>query len=115
MHVAQRPKIVAISPFSLQYQGNATNLGSLGKESGRHIYVSGNSLSHRIVFSWDNAGLLQRRSALQCVVEATTMVVAITRARVAIVVFFCNNIGSMQSSTSTMEYFGCNSIYCNDI
>jgi hypothetical protein len=34
MHVAQCPKIVAISPFSLQYQGNATNLGSLGKELG---------------------------------------------------------------------------------
>ena len=83
----QRPKIVPISPFSLQYQGNATNLGSLGKDSGRCIYVSCNSLSHQIMFGWDNAGLLQRRSALQCVVEATTMVVAITRARVAIVVF----------------------------
>ena len=114
MHVRQCPKIIAICPFSLQCQGNATNLGSLGNDSGRHIYVSGKSLSHRIVFSWDNAGLLQRRSALQCVVEATTMVIAITRARVAIVVF-CNNIGSMQSSTSAMEYFGCNSIYCNDI
>ena len=89
-------------------------MGPFGKNSGRFIYVSGNSLSHQIVFGWDNAGLLQRRSALQCVVEATTMVVAITRARVAIVVF-CNNIGSMQSSTSAMEYFGCNSIYCNDI
>ena len=83
----QRPKIVPISPFSLQYQGNVTKVGSLGKDSGRCMYMSGNSLSHRIVFGWDNAGLLQRRSALQCVVEATTMVVAITRAIIAIDVF----------------------------
>ena len=83
----QHPKIVAITPFSLQYQGNATKMGSLGKDSGRCIYVSGNRLLHQIVFGWDKAGLLQRRSALQCVVEATTMVVAITRVRVAIVVF----------------------------
>ena len=87
MHVRQRPKIVVISPLSLQYHLNATNLGSLGKESGRHIYVSGNSLSHRIVFSWDNARLLQRRSAWQCVVEATSLVVALTSARVAIIDF----------------------------
>ena len=85
MHVAQCPKIVVISPFS--YQGNATNLGSLGKESGRRIYPGGNMLSHRIVFSWDNAGLLQQRSAWQYVVEATTLVVALTSARVAIVDF----------------------------
>ena len=87
MHIRQHPKIVAISPFSLQCQGNATNLGSLGNDSGRHIYVSGKSLSHRIVFSWDNAGLLQRRSAWQCVVEATTLVIELTSARVAIVDF----------------------------
>jgi len=86
-HVAQRPKIVAISPFSLQYQGKTTNLGSLGKESRHRIYLGGNRLSHRIVFSWDNAGLLQRRSAWQYVVEATTLVVALTSARVAIADF----------------------------
>ena len=83
----QCPKIFAISPFSLQYAGNATKMESLGKESGHHIYVSGNSLSHRIVFSWDNAGLLQRRSAWQCFVEATTLVIELTSARVAIVDF----------------------------
>ena len=62
-------------------------MGSLGKNSGRCIYVSGNSPSHRIVFSWDKAGLLERRSMLQSVLEATTMAVAITRARVAIFFF----------------------------
>ena len=87
MHVARCPKIIAISPFSLQYQGNAKKLGSLGIESGRRIYLGGNRLSHRIVFSWDNAGLLQRRSAWQYVVEATTLVVALTSARVATVDF----------------------------
>ena len=87
MCLRQRLKIIAISPFSMQYQGNATIMGSLGEDSGRCIYASGNSLSRQIVFGWDKADLLQRRLALQCVVEATTMVVAITRARVAIVVF----------------------------
>ena len=87
MHVAQRSKIVTISPFLLQYKGKSTNLGSLGKESGRRIYLVGYRLSHRIVFSWDNAGLLQGRSAWQCVVEATTLVVALTSERVAIVDF----------------------------
>ena len=87
MHVARSPKIVAISPFSLQYQGKTTNLGSLGKESGRRIYPGGNMLSHRTVFGWDNTSLLQRRSAWQYVVEATTLVVALISARVAIVDF----------------------------
>ena len=87
MHVARRPKIIAISPFSLQYQGKTTNLGLLGKESGRRIYPGGNMLSHRTVFGWDNTSLLQRRSAWQYVVEATTLVVALTCARVAIVDF----------------------------
>ena len=87
MHVARRPKIVAISPFLLQYQGKITNLGSLGKEYWRRIYPGGNRLSHRTVFSWDNAGLLQRWSAWQYIVEATTLVIALTSARVAIVDF----------------------------
>ena len=87
MHVGQCPKIIVISPFLLQYQGKSTNLGSLGKEYERRIYLGGNSLSHRIVFSWDNAGFLRRRSAWQCVVEATSLVVALTSARVAIIDF----------------------------
>ena len=87
MHVARCPKIIAISPFLLQYQGKTTNLGSLGKESGHRIYPGSNRLSHHTVVSWDNAGLLQRRSAWQYVVGATTLVVALTSARVAIVDF----------------------------
>ena len=42
---------------------------------------------HQIVFGWVNVRVLQRRSAWQYVVDATTMVVALSRARVAIVVF----------------------------
>ena len=85
-HVAQRPKIVAISPFSLQYARNTTIWGSLGKESGRCIQVSCNSLLHQIVFGWVNVRVLQRRSAWQYV-DATTMVVALSGVRVAIVIF----------------------------
>ena len=55
MHVARRAKIVAISPFSLRYQGKTTNFGSLGKESGRRIYPGGNRLSHRTV----SVGIMQ--------------------------------------------------------
>ena len=61
--------------------------GVVGKRTGRRIYLGGNRLSHRIVFSWDNGGFLQRRSAWQSVVEATTLVVALTSVRVAIVDF----------------------------
>ena len=75
------------NPIFVAISGKRKKMESLGKDSGRCIYASGNSLSRQIVFGWDKADLLQRRLALQCVVEATTMVVAITRARVAIVVF----------------------------
>ena len=56
MHVARRPKIVVICPFSLQYQGKTTNLGSLEKESRHRIYPGGNRLSHRTVYS---VGIMQ--------------------------------------------------------
>ena len=62
-------------------------MGSLGEDSERCIYMSGNSLLDQIVFGCDNVSMLQQCSACQYVVEATTMVVAITKARVAIVVF----------------------------
>jgi len=39
------------------------------------------------VFCWDNVRVLHRRSTWQYVVDTTTMVVALSGARVAIVIF----------------------------